>query len=857
MGMTYMETVSGLFLDMLEISVLSGVGILIVLAVSPLLKKKHTVFWRYVLWIILAIRLVFPFDISISGKAFVLPWQNHVQNGRQEEFSFIEDSGKNNRFGAEEERDKDSKETVFANGNERKEQKEAGTENKSYRRVEGEDNNPNFFPDAKSPEFRTVWTKFFLNLLPFFWAAGVLAFLLWQAAAYGIFFHRVKKTKVFLMEKENTPVYICSAALAPVLMGIKKPQILLPCGEYEGERLQFILDHELAHLKRKDLWAKLLFSLARTLHWFNPLVFLLERRAALDMEFLCDSHVVKNFTRDEKKKYSETLLSFAALKNRKAALLFTSEFSRDAKSLKERFANIFSDGKKKKGILAAGTGICILLSASLFLAPRPSGKENFTGKGDVLRTEEAKEAKETEDIKEGGRAWEKESLKEKLSRLEGMSLEEAAASAYGAVFPRLIYASERRAILYDYWGLLIYDISNQKIELVLDLKAAGLCYIQGEKVTHIEVSEDGEQILLYNEPGGEEKFVYYIKEKRLEYSDLKTFGENRYDGLFERTESNYAQTEEGKLAYLSADSLVKKDGEPFHEEDMKGLSLVVLREDEGDARIYPLFEEVYEKNGEQAITHLKFSDFRKIAGRKYLYKDEDGWAYYLEEDVQKESPLQEIAGAADPLLLTRYKEGERQVLEDLIYQYTWLECPVIFTEGRIVYKAAKTADVMGIKDPGLVSIAMDGSDRRTADHIMYNVFDGICEDGGWIYYSGWTNDSEFPKPLCRIAPDFSEEPEFVEELPGFLCGVMDGFVYYLAADGKKPGIWKRNLLTGEETIHDKWGIMAEEITLLNAREVENISDIIGEPGGEQISGCQIMFSGDFEDGIHSMIIPFY
>ena len=145
----------------------------------------------------------------------------------------------------------------------------------------------------------------------------------------------------------------------------------------------------------------------------------------------------------------------------------------------------------------------------------------------------------------------------------------------------------------------------------------------------------------------------------------------------------------------------------------------------------------------------------------------------------KESPLQELGGVVKPLLLTRYQKGERQILENLTYQEAWFDCPVIFTEGRIVYKAARPADTMGIKDPALVSIAMDGSDRQTADDIMYHVYDGICEDGGWIYYSGWTNDGTYPKPLCRIAPDFSGGPMMLEEIPGLLCGVHNGVVYYL------------------------------------------------------------------------------
>ena len=64
-----MET---LFLELLHLSVLCGVGILLIFAVSPLLRKRCTVFWRYCLWILLAVRLILPFDFSISGRAVVI-----------------------------------------------------------------------------------------------------------------------------------------------------------------------------------------------------------------------------------------------------------------------------------------------------------------------------------------------------------------------------------------------------------------------------------------------------------------------------------------------------------------------------------------------------------------------------------------------------------------------------------------------------------------------------------------------------------------------------------------------------------------------------------------------------------------
>ena len=853
-----------LFLEILKISALCSVGILLVFAVSPMLRKRHTVFWRYCLWVLLAVRLILPFDFSLSGQAVVIPFPIHMQkqqtksavtsgSGQENGSLPIESSlQENNRTNPLKETDIDENDHDEIRNNQR--------ENRSsdFRRTE---NNETGTGKSDSENNRTAQnekknialvdkeanrhTISILRCAADIWAAGVMILLIWQAGCYTVFSNRIKKTKMFLCKKEKISVYVSSAVSSPTLTGIRKPQIVLPGREYKKEQLTFILEHEFIHYRRKDLWIKLLLAFARTLHWFNPLVLWMERRAIRDMELLCDSHVVRHFSREEKKQYSETLLSSAA-SGRGMTVLCTSEFSRDVKTLKERFANIFSAEGKTKGFLAVFLGICLLCSVSLFVVFGVSTKDRVKAPKGQENTITAGKRADTRTASDEG-ASEKE-----VPVLKELSKEEAANAIYGAVFPRLVYVSEERAVLYDYWGLLIYDLKHRGIEQLLDLKSADLNHIQGEQTTHIEVSTDGKQILLYNEPDTKERFVYDIDDKRLTYSELDSFEERRYDGLYEQGDSICALTDTKKAAYLSADSLRDKNGALWHEKDMRGLSLVVSSARWGNSEIYPLFLDDNEKQESEVFSCLGLKDFGRIVGKEYLYSDENGWMYYLEEDTERTSALWEITDILEPLLLTRYHGEERQVLEDLIYQEAWRECPVLFAGGRIVYKAAQTADIVGVKDATLISIAMDGSDRKTADTIMYRVFDGICEDDGWIYYSGWTNDSLLPKPLCRISPDFSSGAQLVEEIPGYLCTVKDGYVYYLAGKEKNAGVWKRNLATGEEQIYDKWGIAAEDIRFFWVRE----QPVAGEFPDEAVSGCRILYAQDYDSEIKRYDLPF-
>lgn len=375
-------------MELLEISVLCGVGILVVLGVSHFLRKTYTAFWRYCLWVLIGIRLILPFDFSLPGRSVVIPLPVRVtaegkmsdaSSGSEQEGSVkteesypaeyvfdiprAEDKTGSNQTG----NDKTGNGGLGGNQIYSDSDKDAKAANLKTGDLSNQDQ------QEKAPQETGAWEQNsdMLNRLLWWasliWAIVVIALFVWQAACYALFSHKVKGTKIFYGKKEKLSVYTSSVVSSPMLMGIRKPQIVLPDREYKKEELAFILEHEFTHYKRKDLWAKLLLALAKTLHWFNPLVIWMERQAIQDMELLCDSRVVKHFSREEKKQYGTALLNCASSEKNRITVLCTSEFSRDVKTLKKRFANIFYGEGKKKGVLAVVLGAVLLLSVSLFV----------------------------------------------------------------------------------------------------------------------------------------------------------------------------------------------------------------------------------------------------------------------------------------------------------------------------------------------------------------------------------------------------------------------------------------------------------------------------------------------------------
>jgi beta-lactamase regulating signal transducer with metallopeptidase domain len=100
----------------------------------------------------------------------------------------------------------------------------------------------------------------------------------------------------------------CGKIASPMMIGFFRPIILLPSTDYSNNELAVVLKHELTHFKRGDIWYKLLLVIANSIHWFNPLAYLMVKAANRDLEYSCDDAVVKNSDINFRKEYSLTIL---------------------------------------------------------------------------------------------------------------------------------------------------------------------------------------------------------------------------------------------------------------------------------------------------------------------------------------------------------------------------------------------------------------------------------------------------------------------------------------------------------------------------------------------------------------------
>lgn len=182
-------------------------------------------------------------------------------------------------------------------------------------------------------------------------------------------------------------LYRCSGIHTPMLMGFRRPVILLPADVPAGS-LEAALAHELTHLKHRDTWYMLLMTLARCVHWFNPLVWLMVRAARRDMELCCDYDLLNGQGEEARRAYGRAILDQMTGRDRGFSGL-TTGFSGSKKEVFARFRAMMDTAPKRKGrVVLALAGAVIVLSGSLVACQAETQPQTWTAWVDAMDLEE-------------------------------------------------------------------------------------------------------------------------------------------------------------------------------------------------------------------------------------------------------------------------------------------------------------------------------------------------------------------------------------------------------------------------------------------------------------------------------------
>lgn len=326
-----------LWIQMLQHSFIGSVVILLVVVLSAVVKNRFWHKYKKYLWLLISLWLLVPVSPFESSRKLVIPFPE-VSIGKMENSEVnSEENVENNSIMSEDELNKEQN-----NG------KELTNENNG--------------------------DSLIYNLIFWIWICGEVVLLFYFGIGYILnYSHTVHQSIKCDNEELYSVLKSISAAYGikrlpqlyltkdkekgPFTIGVFRKKIFVPDREYIPKDLQYIFSHEIIHCRENDTGIKFLLTIVNIMHWFNPFVWLMVRSAEQDMELCCDEIVLEKSSLEERKEYSEVIMSCihtGAVKR----FSFSSGYVNNTKFMKRRFENIFNTGNRRQGFIFC---ICLIM----------------------------------------------------------------------------------------------------------------------------------------------------------------------------------------------------------------------------------------------------------------------------------------------------------------------------------------------------------------------------------------------------------------------------------------------------------------------------------------------------------------
>jgi TonB family protein len=261
--------------------------IAIIVLVQVLLHRRLSAGWTCALWLILLARLAIPFGPSSGLSLWNLLPQKAYEATRA---SSGEGSGATT-LPVVEKRMSDTRGTVVP-------------------------------PTQTQSISQIIWES-----SPFIWLGGMLIMLggiiiknlrLWllvrklRQATHQPLLELLEDCKQTMRVRTIVGLVLTGRVQSPALFGFLRPRILIPerlAGQIPLEELRCVFLHELAHLKRGDIWLGWLTAVLQALHWFNPLIWWAFARMRDDREAAADALALQRMQNGDSACYADTIVN--------------------------------------------------------------------------------------------------------------------------------------------------------------------------------------------------------------------------------------------------------------------------------------------------------------------------------------------------------------------------------------------------------------------------------------------------------------------------------------------------------------------------------------------------------------------
>ena len=181
------------------------------------------------------------------------------------------------------------------------------------------------------------------------------------------------KTDFFFGKRgKDIEVFQTAKVKTPCTVGWLHPNIFIPKRDYTVKEKEWLLRHEITHVRHGDTFWKALALLVCIFHWYNPFVYYLFQQYSVMCEYYCDAVCMQNSNKEEKKNYAIFLVKSATLRIPRRGLAIVQGLTNNGEKMQERVDRILDEDKKPAGkiqLFIAGilTVMCLCSFMTIFV----------------------------------------------------------------------------------------------------------------------------------------------------------------------------------------------------------------------------------------------------------------------------------------------------------------------------------------------------------------------------------------------------------------------------------------------------------------------------------------------------------
>ena len=170
------------------------------------------------------------------------------------------------------------------------------------------------------------------------------------------------------------PVRVSPELPSPCLCGAVRPVIYVtPDALADPDRARHVLAHELTHYRHKDHWWALARCLCLCLYWFDPLVWWAAAMSRQDCELACDAGAIRRLGEEERIPYGRTLVAMIA-SGRNSLLQTATTMTGGKRRVKER-VELIARRPKTAAALIMAAALLLGLTACFTFTGAPEAPE--------------------------------------------------------------------------------------------------------------------------------------------------------------------------------------------------------------------------------------------------------------------------------------------------------------------------------------------------------------------------------------------------------------------------------------------------------------------------------------------------